>query len=234
MKKSVHQVTMSRRELAEAQARGSRSGALMEPLSAAQLEAKNAREREEMGRLVRGEKSGKARREMKNVEHKAQRRLYEEEIPNAMTRYPELARALEAVYAIPVYNANYADPSQAKRAMINAARMKAEGQKAGSPDNHIPVPVYNGFLAYGSLYLELKAKSYPNDAQRERFPLLASVGNAVVTLRIDDEILLAQSAIAVIVAYLLGTRSFHAPGHPSHTYVHNTVHPLSFYQDPTP
>jgi hypothetical protein len=221
-RKPVHQITMSRQELA----RISRPpGALAAPLSAAELEAKLAREREEMRRLIAGE-GPKAKRERKDLEHSAQRRLYETLLPSAESRYPEHAHMLRAVYAIPVFNANL---SGAKAAIIGA-RFKAEGQKAGSPDNHVPVPMLINGVVYGSLFLELKAESYPNAAQRERFPQLARCGNAVVTIRDADPIMLSDKALSAIVTYLLGGGGFHLHGHPSHTYVHNTEHPLAFYR----
>lgn len=226
-RKPVHQITMSRQELA---ALSRPRGALAAPLSAAQLEEKLAREREDMRRLIAGE-GPKARREMKNTEHKAQKRLYQELLPAAESRYPPLEHKLRAVYAIPVYNANYADEEMAKRAVINASRMKAEGQKAGSPDNHVPVPMLINGVVYGSLFLELKAESYPNEAQRARFPQLALCGNAVVTIKDPDPVTLADKALSAIVSYLLGGGGFHLHGHPSHTYVHNTIHPLAFYRD---
>jgi hypothetical protein len=222
-RKPVHQITMSRQELA---ALSRPRGALAAPLSAAQLEEKLAREREEMRRLIAGE-GPKAKRERKDLEHSAQRRLYETLLPSAESRYPEHAHMLRAVYAIPVFNANL---SGAKAAIIGA-RFKAEGQKAGSPDNHVPVPMLIGGVVYGSLYLELKAESYPNAAQRERFPQLAACGNAVVTIREAEPKELAEQALWTIVRYLMGKADFHTFGHPSHTYVHNTVHPLAFYKD---
>lgn len=226
-KKSAHVIVMSKQELARL---ARPPGPLMSPLSADELEARNAEQREQMKKLLDG-KGSKARREMKNTEHRAQRRLYQTEIPNAETRHPDLARWLRAVYAIPVYNANYSDPAQKKRAMINAKRMKDEGQKAGSPDNHVPVPRIISMpddyrlITYGSLYLELKAESYPNDAQRERFPELAACGNAVVTVREPDEAKLAEKAILTIVRYLQGRSDFHAFGHPIFTYIDSTTSP---------
>jgi hypothetical protein len=214
---------MSRQEFARA---ARPPGALAAPLTAEQLEAKLAREKEDMRRLIAGE-GPKARREKKDLEHQAQRRLYETEIPAAQTRQPHMASKLGAVYAIPVFNANL---SGAKAAIIGA-RFKAEGQKAGSPDNHVPVPMLIGGTVYGSLYLELKAESYPNAAQRERFPQLALCGNAVVTIREAEPKELAEQALWTIVRYLMGKADFHTFGHPSHTYVHNTEHPLAFYKD---
>jgi hypothetical protein len=222
-KTPVHQITMSRSELARAKAAGSRSGPLAKgPLTDEQIAARHAKEMEQVRRIASGE-GGKARREMKNIEHRAQRKLYQELIPAAETRYPELAHLLRAVYTIPVYNANSADPDQRTRNKINAARMKAEGQKAGSPDNHVPVPRAIGAFRYGSLFLELKAETYPNDAQRDRFPQLAACGNAVVTLRSKDEHTLAANALDIIVFYLQGRPDFYVMGHPRFTYVHNST-----------
>lgn len=226
-KKSVHEVRMTRTELA----RATRPGPLLSPLSAEELEAKTAKDREEMRRIVAGT-APKPRRASADLEHRAQRRLFEVEIPDAMTRWPEYERELSAVYAIPVFNASTKGP----KAKMVGARMKAEGQKAGSPDVHVPVPkIVNvpgvGSYVYGSLYLELKAEHYPNDAQRERFPLLAYCRNAVVTVREPDEIELAGKAITTIVRYLRGRADFYEFGHNRFTYVHNSDRPLSDPQE---
>ena len=228
---------MTRRELAEA----TRQGPLAKIPTPDELKARIAKQNADLRALIeRGTVGGgeskpkKARREMKNTEHRAQRMLYEELIPAAQTRYPPIARQLSAVYAIPNFNLNYGDKQKQKLAAIQGARYKAEGMKAGSPDNHVPVPMVIevpgvGSYVYGSLFLELKAENYPNDAQRERFPLLASCKNAVVTIKEPDEYMLAHKALSCIVTYLLGGGGFWWHGHPSHTYVHNSEFPLAHY-----
>jgi len=198
----------------------------MSPLSAEQLEAHLAKQRAEMQNIVSG-KGPKSRREMANVEHRAQKKLYQDLIPTAITRFPDLSTFLGAVYAIPVFNANYGDEALQRKAQITGARLKAEGMKAGSPDNHVPVPKYIAGRVYGSLYLELKAKSYPNDAQKARFPLLAACGNAIVTIRNESETQLAETALETILDYLKGHMDFHQYGHPNYTFIHNTTLPLA-------
>ena len=222
-RKSVHQIAMSRQELAAA----TRKGALATPMSAAELEAHTARQKAEMARIVAGN-APKARREMKKVEQEAQQRLYQTEIPAAQTRYPQLAWKLDLVYAVPNFNVNYADPKMQRMAQIQGSRLKLEGMRRGMPDNH--VPIWSPDLGHASLYLELKASSYPSEEQRQIFPKLARVHNAVVTVRYpDDPIELARRAIETIVRYLLGYSSFKEYGHPSFTYVHNTPTPLAEY-----
>lgn len=225
-RKSVHQITMSRREIAAA----TRQGALAAPMSAAELEAHTERQRAEMAKIVAG-KGSKARREMKHVEQEAQHRLYQTEIPAAQTRYPSIAWKLDLVYAIPNFNVNYADPKMQRMAQIQGSRLKREGMRRGMPDNH--VPCWSPELGYASLYVELKAHSYPSEEQRAVFPKLARAHNAVVTVRYpDDPIELARRAIETIVRYLLGVPSFSEYGHPSFTYVHNTTLPLAEYEVP--
>lgn len=226
-RKSVHQITMSRQELARASAAASRRGALAVPMSAAELEAHTERQKAEMAQIVAG-KGPKSRREMKKDEQSAQQRLYQEEIPEAQTRYPQLAWKLGLLYAIPNYNVHYKDKELEHMARGQSMRFYREGMRGGMPDNHMPV--WSPDLGHASLYLELKSKSYPSEKQREIFPQLARAHNAVVTIHCpDDPRSLARRAIETICMYLLGNPHFASWGHPSFTYVHNTPLPLAEY-----
>lgn len=70
----------------------------------------------------------------------------------------------------------YAVPNGGKRDPITAARLKAEGVKAGVPDVVYPVPRH----VWHSLYIELKAgKGRPSDDQLEWHTLLRQCGHAV-------------------------------------------------------
>ena len=69
----------------------------------------------------------------------------------------------------------YAIPNGSARHIAVAAKLKAEGVKAGIPDICLPVP-RGGF---GALYIELKAKGgRVSQAQRAALDALWKVGNA--------------------------------------------------------
>ena len=101
---------------------------------------------------------------MRSIEHQHQVALFQW-AKTAMVAHPEL----EAMYAI---------PNGGQRNKIVAAKLKAEGVKAGMPD--ICLPVARG--SYHALYVELKApkphKSKVQENQRDKMELLESHGNA--------------------------------------------------------
>lgn len=85
----------------------------------------------------------------------------------ALTTYPD------AKYA-------FAIPNGGKRDPITAARLKAEGVKAGVPDICYPIPSIRQDAVYHSLYVEMKAGSGRASAdQGEWHSLLRRNGNAV-------------------------------------------------------
>lgn len=80
-------------------------------------------------------------------------------------RYPALRRL-------------YAIPNGGKRDIVTAARLKAEGVKAGVPDICLPMP--SG--GYSALYIELKRSKggRASDEQREWIDALNRLGNLAV------------------------------------------------------
>lgn len=70
----------------------------------------------------------------------------------------------------------YAIPNGGERNKAVAAKLKAEGVLAGTPDTHLPVACGN----YHSLYIEMKKPGGTlSEAQKERFPELVEEGNAL-------------------------------------------------------
>lgn len=70
----------------------------------------------------------------------------------------------------------YAIPNGGERNKAVAAKLKAEGVLAGTPDTHLPVACGN----YHSLYIEMKKfGGCLSPAQQLRFPELVEEGNAV-------------------------------------------------------
>lgn len=92
------------------------------------------------------------------------------------TRYP----ALKLAFAV---------PNAAKRSVRLAARMKAEGLRAGVPDWILPVPAQNYPYGYIGLAIELKAhRTKISPAQSEYMAMLKSYGWRVELVRDDWEI----------------------------------------------
>lgn len=88
----------------------------------------------------------------------------------------------------------FAVPNGGKRDYVTAARMQAEGVKAGVPDVFLPVPAHG----YHGLWLELKAgKNTVSDRQQEWLDDLEKQGYAVHVVH-DDW----QEAQGIIEAYL--------------------------------
>lgn len=88
----------------------------------------------------------------------------------------------------------FAVPNGGKRDYVTAARMQAEGVKAGVPDVFLPVPSHG----YHGLWLELKAgKNTVSDRQEEWLHSLEKQGYAVHVVH-DDW----QEAQGIIEAYL--------------------------------
>lgn len=78
--------------------------------------------------------------------------------------------------AVPLAGLCYAVPNGGKRDPATAARLKAEGVKAGVPDVVYPVPRSR----YASLYMELKVKDgRASDAQEWWHAQLRACGHAV-------------------------------------------------------
>ena len=97
----------------------------------------------------------------------------------------------------PELNAMYHIPNGGMRHKATAARLKAEGLKAGVPDICLPVPMGK----YAGLYVELKVgKNKPTKLQQEWLDTLASYGHkAVVCYGWED-------AMKVILDYIKGGR----------------------------
>lgn len=88
----------------------------------------------------------------------------------AKIHYPNRppVRVLEELYAI---------PNGGERNKVVAAKLKAEGVKAGTPDIHFPVACGN----YHSMYIEMKKLGgIVSNIQKERIARLSSHGNYVV------------------------------------------------------
>lgn len=79
----------------------------------------------------------------------------------------------------------YAIPNGGYRTKTTAVHMKAEGQTAGVPDLHIPIPR----CGYASLYIEMKngKAGVVSDKQKEMIARLREYGNRVVVCRTFDE-----------------------------------------------
>jgi hypothetical protein len=83
----------------------------------------------------------------------------------------------------------YHTPNGGKRNVIEAARLKKEGVKSGTPD--LCLPLNNG--RYGALYIEVKTqKGRLSDNQRQWIDLLNRQGNLAIVCRSLDE---ARAAI---------------------------------------
>lgn len=95
----------------------------------------------------------------------------------------------------PALNMMYAIPNGGKRERVTAARLKAEGVKAGVPDICLAYPVGK----YHGLYLELKyGKNTASEAQAEWLEALTNQGYcAAIAWGFED-------ARRVIVDYLEG------------------------------
>ena len=89
----------------------------------------------------------------------------------------------------------YAVPNGGHRVPAVAARMKAEGVRAGIPDLCLPVPR----CGYSALYVEMKAaRGRLTDAQAETLSTLRGEGNACAVCHAWTE------AADLIAAYLTG------------------------------
>jgi hypothetical protein len=135
-------------------------------------------------------------RPARDIEHREQVRLFRR-CESERAQHPEL----DDLYAI---------PNGGKRDKITAARLKAEGVKAGTPDLHLP----HARSGYHSLYVEMKAewmephpekpgesrrqRNYPSPSQRERARRLIAAGNAFEVAWSADE------AWIVLTNYLAG------------------------------
>lgn len=77
----------------------------------------------------------------------------------------------------------YAIPNGGRRGKFEAARLKAEGVKAGMLDLHLPVP-RQGFIG---LWIEMKAgKNKPTPEQLRKTELLRAHGHKVVVCYSSD------------------------------------------------
>lgn len=78
--------------------------------------------------------------------------------------------------ALPILQELYAIPNGGERNKAVAAKLKAEGVKAGTPDTHLPVACGQ----YHSLYIEMKKPGGTvSPDQRDRFDRLTRNGNCV-------------------------------------------------------
>ena len=101
-------------------------------------------------------------------------------------------------YGLPPF-ALYAVPNAARRSFALAARMKAEGMRAGIPDLCLARPRYKGnAMRYAGLYVEMKRKGTGtvSDAQGAVLDYLRTSGYAAMVCYSADE------AIEVIKEYL--------------------------------
>lgn len=77
---------------------------------------------------------------------------------------------------VPELGLLYAIPNGGDRDIRVAARLKAEGVRAGVPDLHLPVARGD----YHSLYVEMKREgNTPTDAQKDMHVVLRAAGNRV-------------------------------------------------------
>lgn len=125
-------------------------------------------------------------------EHRMQARLTRWRREEAALERPDLAALIGTAYAVP--NGGHRHPAV-------AAKMKAEGAEAGTPDYCLPVLARQASGAtFGALYIELKVRpNRPTPVQRARAEALRAAGNAVVTVY-DDW----REAADIMVAYLDG------------------------------
>jgi hypothetical protein len=113
---------------------------------------------------------------LSQAEIRARLRASEHEIQCALVRWCDLQG--------PPYDLLYANPNGGHRRKSVAAKMKAEGVRAGVPDLTLPVPRGR----FGALYLELKRPGkYPTAVQREMIGRLREAGNRVRVVRSVDE-----------------------------------------------
>lgn len=110
------------------------------------------------------------------------------------------AAARYAAFSAPVLELFYAVANGGERHKAVAAKLKAEGVRAGVPDTHLPVACGQ----YHSLYIEMKEPKKEgkkggglNDAQKRIFPKLIQAGNAVAVCYTW------QQAVETLQAYLL-------------------------------
>jgi hypothetical protein len=99
---------------------------------------------------------------MRDREHK-EAKWFMQWVQSSLQTYPQL----ESIYHI---------PNGGQRNAVVAAKLKAEGTKAGMPDYHLP------FAANGchGLWIELKAEGgYPTKKQKEVHKMLRSQGHDV-------------------------------------------------------
>ncbi len=147
-------------------------------------------------------------------EHDAQVRLFElldgETVPLVISAYRSI------IHAVPQY---------VGVSVPLAKRYKAEGQRAGMPDVHVPVPSMASAWSkryaspIASLYVELKVGAYPSEDQRRVFRMLANAGNAVIVVKNPDVETLAGNAFNAIVRYLDGRSDFIEHAHPKFIYL---------------
>jgi len=89
------------------------------------------------------------------------------------------------VFAIP----NQAEGGGTTRAMIQGARRKAEGRRAGVPDICVAVPVRGLWTTWCGMYLETKTPTGAlSAAQRQWLTTLADHGYAVAVCRSADDL----------------------------------------------
>lgn len=168
------------------------------------------------GSVLHSLKPAKSQRRRGEPEHDAQVRLFEllDESDDL-----DVANAVSIIHAIP----QFTDRMQGWRQAKMGERYKAEGQRKGMPDVHVPVS--RGFgpqhdmVVYHSLYVEMKFESYPSDDQIAMFRALADAGNAVVVVRFSDVDRLASHAFTTIKRYLNSRVDFTEFAHPKHIYL---------------
>lgn len=100
----------------------------------------------------------------------------EHDLQVACLRWLQFAHPMVLCYAIP--NGGY-------RTITTARAMRAEGQKAGMPDLHIPIARHG----YNSLYIEVKNGKARrlSEHQKEMHERLRDYGNKVVVCKTLDD-----------------------------------------------
>jgi hypothetical protein len=100
----------------------------------------------------------------------------EHDLQVACLRWLQFAHPMVLCYAIP--NGGY-------RTITTARAMRAEGQKAGMPDLHIPIARHG----YNSLYIEVKngKAGRLSEHQKEMHERLRDYGNKVVVCKTLDD-----------------------------------------------
>ncbi len=184
---------------------------------------KNQAELAEMG-IELGPNSplrAKPQRRKRNLEHQAQVRLFEKIAdasadPRGAERW--LYGFMDIVHAVP----QFTDRRQDWRSKQKGKDYKAEGQKSGIPDVHVPVMRYFGAQhdhVVASLYVELKCEAYPSETQRTVMQRLALEGNAALVIKNPDPEQLAEEAYVTIIRYLSGQWNFREYAHPKFSYI---------------